>query len=59
MLIPKPLFTHAQLEKDITVVGMGNRVEIWSPILYEKYLIQDTNAYAQLAEKYLAGNKKE
>lgn len=59
LLIPKALSTHAQLEKDITVVGMGNRVEIWSPVLYEKYLIQDPSAYAQLAEKYLANTKKE
>ena len=59
LLIPKMLLAHAQLEKDITVVGMGNRVEIWSPELYQKFLIQDSNEFAQLAEKYLAPTKKE
>ncbi len=59
LLIPKMLMAHAQLEKDITVVGMGNRVEIWSPDLYQNFLIQDSSEFAQLAEKYLAPTKKE
>jgi len=59
LLIPKMLVGHAHIEKDITVVGMGNRVEIWSPELYQKYLIQDPSELAQLAEKYLAPTKNE
>jgi len=52
-LIPKPMIKYAQLEKEVTVVGMGNRVEIWNPQLYEEYLIQDPNEFSKLAEKYL------
>ena len=52
-LIPKPMIRYAQLEKEVTVVGMGNRVEIWNPIHYEEYLIQDQNELSKLAQKYL------
>ena len=52
-LIPKNMLTYAQLEKDLILVGMGNKVEIWNPALYEKHLIQDPGELSKLAEKYL------
>lgn len=53
-LIPKPMIRYSQLEKQVTVVGMGNRVEIWNQELYEKYLISDQSEFSKLAQKYLA-----
>jgi MraZ protein len=53
-LIPKPMLRHAQIEKHAIVVGMGNRVEIWNPKLYEEYLIKDQSKFSELAQKYLA-----
>jgi MraZ protein len=53
LLIPKSLSLYAQLEKDLIVVGMGNRVEIWNPTLYNEYLIKDNADFSKLAEKYL------
>ncbi|MCR6639352.1 MAG: division/cell wall cluster transcriptional repressor MraZ [Sporocytophaga sp.] len=55
-LIPKPLLRHAQIDKDVIVVGLGNRIELWNPELYEKFLIKDQQEFAKLAEKYL-GNE--
>ena len=55
-LIPKPLLRHAQIDKDVIVVGLGNRIELWNPELYEKFLIKDQQEIAKLAEKYL-GNE--
>lgn len=52
-LIPKSMIKYAQLDKDVMVVGMGNRVEIWSPALYEEYLIKDQTEFSELAQKYL------
>lgn len=52
-LIPKTMLTYARLEKEAIVVGMGNRVEIWSPSLYEQYLISDPDEFSKLAQKYL------
>jgi len=53
LLIPKNLLVYAQLEKDLTLVGMGNKVEVWNPSLYEKHLIKDSSELSKLAEKYL------
>ncbi len=52
-LIPKSMIKYAQLDKDVMVVGMGNRVEIWNPELYEAYLIKDETEFSALAQKYL------
>lgn len=52
-LIPKTMLTYAELARQSTLVGMGNRMEIWNPEKYEEYLIKDPEELSQLAEKYL------
>jgi MraZ protein len=52
-LLPKNMLSYAQLEKDVVLVGMGNKVEIWNPSLYEKHLITDPSELSKLAQKYL------
>lgn len=52
-LIPRNMLTYAQIDKDAMLVGMGNKVEIWNPTIYEKHLISDPGELSKLAEKYL------
>jgi MraZ protein len=52
-LIPKNMLTYAQIDKEAILVGMGNKVEIWNPAIYEKHLIRDPSELSKLAEKYL------
>lgn len=52
-LIPKNMLSYAQIEKDAMLVGMGNKVELWNPAIYEKHIIQDPGELSKLAEKYL------
>lgn len=52
-LIPKNMLAYAGLDRDVILVGMGNKVEIWNPSTYEKHLIQDPGELSKLAEKYL------
>lgn len=52
-LIPKTMLTYAQIDKEAMLVGMGNKVEIWNPTIYEKHLISDPGELSKLAEKYL------
>ncbi len=56
LLIPKSMLQYANLDKEIVVVGMGNRMEIWNPQEYEKYLIKDPQELSELAEKHLTDN---
>lgn len=53
LLIPKLMLKYAQLEKEVVVVGMGNRAEIWNMDLYDDYLMEDSKEFSQLAEKHL------
>jgi MraZ protein len=55
-LIPKSLLKYAQIDKDAIMVGMGNRLEVWNPDLYDAFLIKDQAAFSKLAEKYLGSN---
>lgn len=52
-VIPKNMLNYAQLEKDLILIGMGNKVEVWNPSMYEKHLIKDSSELSKLAEKYL------
>ena len=58
-LVPKTLLKHAQIDKDAIMVGMGNRIEVWNPELYEKFLINDQKEFSKLAEKYLGENSEQ
>jgi MraZ protein len=53
ILLPKYLLKHAGIENDAVTVGVGNRIEVWQPETYEKYLITDPQEFAAMAEKYL------
>ncbi len=37
LLIPKRLAPYANIQKEILVIGMGNRIEIWDKATYEKW----------------------
>jgi MraZ protein len=52
-VIPKNMLAYAQLDKDVILVGTGNKVEVWNPTVYEKFIIQDPGELSKLAEKYL------
>ena len=52
-VIPKNLLTYAQIDKDVMLVGTGNKVEAWNPSIYEKYIIQDQSELSKLAQKHL------
>jgi MraZ protein len=52
-LIPKNMLAFAQIDKDVTLVGLGSKVELWNPSTYEKHQITDPGELSMLAEKYL------
>ena len=58
-LIPKSMQTYARLEKEVIAVGVGNRIELWNPEEYNKFLIDDQDEFSELVEKYLGDNLDE
>ncbi|AGA70227.1 mraZ protein [Desulfitobacterium dichloroeliminans LMG P-21439] len=50
ILLPANLREYAQLDKDVVLVGVSSRVEIWSQGLWADYSRQAEDAYASAAE---------
>jgi MraZ protein len=52
-IVPKSMMKFASIEKDVILVGIGNRIEIWNPESYENFLIKDQQKFSQMAQKVL------
>ena len=53
VLLPKSLTDHAELKKEIKVIGNGERVEIWSKDQYSAMLESDEINISDLAEEVM------
>jgi MraZ protein len=49
--IPPNLREHASLVKECVVIGVSNRVEIWSKENWEEYFRQSEGSFSEIAEK--------
>jgi MraZ protein len=53
-LIPKAFQEYAGLDKDVIVVGLGSKIEMWSAERIKGYVIEDDAEMSQLMEKHLS-----
>jgi MraZ protein len=53
ILLAAPLRDYASLTRDVAVVGMGSRVEVWDAQAWQNYLADGEDAYAATAESLL------
>lgn len=51
ILIPSNLREHSKLEKDAVIIGVSNRVEVWSKGQWDSYNDDDDLSYENIAEK--------
>ncbi len=49
--IPNNLREHSQLVKDVVIIGVANRLELWSKERWEKYIQIAEESYEEIAEK--------
>lgn len=54
--LPGNLRQYAKLEKDCVVLGVSNRVEIWSKDIWEQYFQQSEDTFNEIAEKLVDFN---
>lgn len=54
ILIPKHMIAHASLEREISLVGVGSRMEIWDSQMYYERREQDGEEFEELMKKYLS-----
>ncbi|UTR10978.1 division/cell wall cluster transcriptional repressor MraZ [Evansella sp. LMS18] len=48
--IAPTLRTYASLEKECVVIGVSNRVEIWSKSIWEEYFAESEESFGEIAE---------
>ncbi|MEH7106868.1 MULTISPECIES: division/cell wall cluster transcriptional repressor MraZ [Bacillaceae] len=51
--IPAPLLQYAKLEKECVILGVSNRIEIWSKQIWEEYFSQSEESFADIAENMI------
>lgn len=53
--IPPTLRDYAGLEKELTVIGAGSRLEIWDTAAWEAYLAASEESFAAQSEEVIPG----
>lgn len=48
--LPPPLREYAKIEKDVVVVGVSNRVEIWAKEVWDRYVAAAETSFEEIAE---------
>jgi MraZ protein len=51
--IPAPLLQYAKLEKECVVLGVSNRIEIWSKQIWEDYFSESEDSFSEIAENMI------
>ena len=49
-LIPMNLRSHAMLEKEVIIIGVGTKIEIWDKITWQRYSNNDSISADEIAE---------
>jgi MraZ protein len=52
--IPPLLRSYAGLDRDLAVIGAGDRVEVWDAAAWNTYLSEQEDSFASLSEEVLA-----
>lgn len=54
--IPQDLLKFANIENEVLVIGVLERIEIWNPKIYEEYMNNQPATYETVAESVLKTN---
>ena len=53
--IPSNLRQYAGLDRDVTVIGAGSRLEVWDSAVWDAYLAESEQSFAETAEEVIPG----
>jgi len=51
--IATPLLQYAKLEKECVVIGVSNRIELWSKSIWESYVAEQEDSFEEIAENMI------
>lgn len=57
IVIPSELREYAQIENEVLIIGVANRIEIWNPEVYEEYIQNQTSSFEDVAERVMTNLK--
>lgn len=53
VIIPQYLKDFADIKKDVVVVGVSNRIEIWSKLIWQEFYTNSSAAFEEIAQNLL------
>lgn len=53
ILLPKYLKDYAGIKKDLVLIGVANRIEIWAKELWRDFYSAQQNSFEEIAEKLI------
>ena len=51
IIIPPPLRAYAEIEKEVVIIGVSSRIEVWSKENWAKYIEKTSASYEDIAEQ--------
>jgi len=51
--IPKELMQFAGIENDVLILGVLERIEVWNPTVYQRYVSSQADSYEDVAQTVL------
>lgn len=51
--LPKNLLNYAKIEKECMILGVSSRIEIWGKSVWDDYLAQSEDSFAEIAENLI------
>ena len=51
--IASSLLNYAKLENECVVIGVSNRIELWSKVIWEQYTEEQEDSFAEIAENMI------
>ncbi len=55
--IPYPLIKYANLKRELIIIGVNDRIELWSKERWEKYLDENSSTFETIAENLFLGDE--
>ena len=55
MLLPQLLREYADLTRELVIIGVGSRAEIWDAKAWQSYLEMNEESFATQAEEVIPG----
>ena len=57
ILIPRYLKEYAEIKKEVMIIGVSNRIEIWAKDKWQEYYETSKQSFEEIAERLLEGGE--